>query len=50
MNYDLKKISEVIKNFRVTNTYKMAWLRALTEYLSVNPSQKIIVDDEETSY
>ena len=37
----LKK-SEAIKNCIVTNTYKMAWLRALTEYLSLNPSQKTI--------
>ena len=42
MNEKLKKISEAIKNCRVTNTYKMAWLRALTEYLSLNPSQKTI--------
>lgn len=46
MNNDLKKISEVIKNCRVTNTYKMAWLRALTEYLSVNPNQNIIDLDQ----
>ena len=43
MNEKLKKISEAIKNCRVTNTYKMAWLRALIlEYLSLNPSQKTI--------
>ena len=42
MNEELKKLSQVIKNCRVTSTYKMAWLRAITESLITNPSQKTI--------
>ena len=42
MNEKLKKLIEAIKNCKVTSTYKMAWLRAITQYLILNPNQKII--------
>ena len=42
MNEELKKLIQAIKNCRVTSTYKMAWLRAITEYLVLNPSEKTI--------
>ena len=42
MNHDLKKLVTAIKNCKVTSTYKMAWLRAITQYLVLNQNQKTI--------
>ena len=42
MNKELKKLIEAIKNCKVTSTYKMAWLRSITEYLILNPNQRTI--------
>ena len=42
MNSDLKKLITAIKNCKVTSTYKMAWLRAITQYLVSNQNQKTI--------
>ena len=41
MNNDLKKLITAIKNCKVTSTYKMAWLRAITQYLVLNQNQKL---------
>ena len=46
MNENLRKLTHLISNCDMDNTYKMGWARAITEFLVNNPESRVIHFDD----